>query len=181
MRSIRPALLALAVVLICMTAAFAAGETKKQKLTPEDEKKYELAFEAALAHFEKANLLYKKAKTEETIKELNAIVGIVFPEGTEDRDGLKIQLDASSFLGELLLEKKQPDKALEVLKSGLKKAPEVSQQTYQLYMTIGHVYKEMKKTDDALAAFEKAQKINDILRKQKEAEEKAAKKKEAGK
>ncbi len=178
MRLLRPALLAFAVVLMCITTAFAAGEAKKQKLTPEEEKKYELAFESALAHFEKANLLFKKEKIDDTIKELNEIIDIEFPEGTEDRDGIKIQLDARSFLGELLLEKKQPDKALEILKAGLKKAPDVSQQTYQLYMTLGHIYKEMKKTDDALAAFDKAQKINAILRKQKEAEEKTAKKKE---
>ncbi|HOX29303.1 MAG TPA: hypothetical protein PLQ76_09140, partial [bacterium] len=105
---------------------------------------------------------------DDTIKELTAVVEVEFPKGTDDRDGLKLQLDAYSFLGELLLEKKQPDKAVDLLKEGLKKAPDMSKQTYQLYMTLGHVYKEMKKNDDALDAFDKAQKISKKL---KEAEE----------
>jgi tetratricopeptide (TPR) repeat protein len=172
-------ILALVTVLAAAVAlAVAAGDSKK-KLSDEDENIYELAYESALAHYEKANLLYKKDKTDETIKELQAIADIDFPKGTEDRDGFMLQLDSRSFLAELLIGKGQPDKAVDVLKPGIKQAPDASRQTYQMYMTLGHAYKEMKKTDDALAAFEKAAKINNILRKQKEAEDK--KKKDAEK
>jgi tetratricopeptide (TPR) repeat protein len=154
---------------ILLTVARAAfAETGKTALSPEDEKKYELAFDSALAHFEKANILYKKGKTDETVKELEAVIKIDFPDGTEDRDGWKLTLDSYAFLGELWLEKKKPEKAAGVLKEGLKKAPAYSEQTYQLYMTLGHVYKVMDKTDEALAAFESAQKINDKLKKDKE-------------
>ncbi|MFA6447978.1 MAG: hypothetical protein WCX65_00780 [bacterium] len=165
--------LAAAVASVSSTTAI----SQKEKLSREDEKKYQLAFDSALAHYEKANILYKKEKVDETIKELEAIIDIEFPAGTGDRDGLRLQLDTRSFLGELYLEKKQPDKAVKTLKAGLKQAPDISQQTYQLYMTLGHVYKEMNKNDEALAAFDKAQKINDTLKKQKEAEEKASGKK----
>lgn len=158
--------------LVIAGASLALAGAEKPALSDEDEKKYELAFEDALAHFEKANLLYKKNKIDETIKELEAIIKIEFPKGTEDRDGRRLQLDAYAFLGEILLEKKKPEKAVEVLKEGIKKAPETSEQTYQLYMTLGHVYKEMNKTDEALAAFEKAQKINEKLKKAKEKSEK---------
>jgi tetratricopeptide (TPR) repeat protein len=164
-------------IISALFSAASADTTKKTKLSQENEKKYQLAFEAALAHYEKANILYKKDKIDDTMEELEAIIAIEFPEGSEDRDGLRLQLDTRSFLGELLLEKDQPDKAVEILKDGIKQAPDISQQTYQLYMTLGHVYKEMNNPDDALAAFGKAQKINNILRKQKEAADKAAEKK----
>jgi tetratricopeptide (TPR) repeat protein len=170
--------LLITMVFTALMAIFSAvaADAQKTKLSPEDEKKYQLAFESALAHYEKANMLYKKEKIDETIKELDAIIAIEFPDGTEDRDGLRLQLDTRSFLGELLLEKDPPqtDKAIKILKTGIKQAPSVSSQTYQLYMTLGHVYKQMNKTDEALAAFNKAQKINDILMKQKEAEEKVS-------
>ncbi len=164
-------LILIAAVAAAMTFSAYSADSKK-KLSDEDEKKYDLAYESALAHYEKANLLYKKDKLDETVKELQIIVDLNFPKGTEDREGFLLQLDTRSFLAELLLKKGQPEKAVDVLKPGIKAAPDVSQQTYQLYMTLGHVYKEMKKTDEALTAFEKASKINETLRKQKEAEDK---------
>jgi len=155
-------------------SAVAHAQQQDQKpLSPEDEKKYELAFDSALTRFEKAHILYKKGKIDETIKELEAIVKLQFPKGTENRDGWHLMLDAHAFLGELLLEKKKPEKAVETLKEGIKKAPEFSEQTYQLFMTLGHVYKKMEKPDEALEAFEKAQKINEKLAKDMKKQQKS--------
>jgi len=179
------AVFCLAAIMALPAAALAAdkdagdkGKEKKQavKLSEEDQKKYDLAFEKALAHYEKAQLLYEKKNLEKTAKELESIIALEYPKAAAGADGPLMQLDMRSFLGEIYLELGKGKEAVEVLKKGLEKAPEISTQAYQLHMTLGHVYKEMKKVDDALEAFDKAEKINEALLK----EEEKAKKKEAG-
>ncbi|HOO55193.1 MAG TPA: hypothetical protein PLN69_00085 [bacterium] len=154
-------------------AAFAQENPADKRLSQEAEKKYDLAFQASIAHFEKADLLFQKEQIDEAIEELEKIIEIVFPEGTEERDGWKLKLDAHSFLGELYLQKGQHEKSIQTLKSGIEIAPEISEQTYDLYMALGHAFKVTKDTDSALDAFDKAQKINETLREMKEKEEKS--------
>ncbi len=161
-----------AAIIFILAPSLSAQEQKSAKLSKEDEKKYELAFEAALIHHEKAALLYNDKKVDEAMKQLESLVSISFPKGTENRDGRRLQLYSYGFLAELQIEKKQFDKAVETLNSGIKLAPDVATETYQLYMTLGHAYKNLKKTNDALKAFEKAQKINEALQKLEETEKK---------
>ncbi len=174
----------MAVVLVIMlaavfTAAPAAAQEQKteKKMSPQEIKQqYDLAFEKAMVHYEKADLLYEKKKLAETAKELEAIVALEFPEGMENSDGALMQLDMFDYLGQVYLEMGKPEKAAEVLEAGIKKAPPVGKQAYHLYMSYGHVLKTMKKTEAALAAFEKAEKINTQLTKaEKKKEIKSAK------
>ena len=108
------------------------------------------------------------------MKELQAIVDIDFPKGFETSDGVMLQVDAHILLGEMTTEiaekekdaKKKKDlldKALVIFKQGLTKAPAVHELTYQLYMDLGHTYKLMGKSDDALEAYKSAEKINKKL------------------
>ncbi len=144
---------------------FACLATRAAEPSPESKKKYSLAFESALVKYEKAGLYYKDKKIPDAIRELEELVAIKFPAGFEDSDGFALQLDTYAFLGELYLEIDKPQKALDAVGKGLDKAPGASKQTYQLYMTMGHIYKETGDNDKALKAFKQADKINASLRK----------------
>jgi len=159
-------------LLIAGVAANAAGQEAgtRKKLSKEEQKKYDLSLEKALVHYEKANLLYEKGKLAETAKELESIVALEFPEGTEDMDGPKLQLEMRAFLGEIYLDLDRPKDAVLVLVDGIKKAPEISDRTYQLYMTLGHALKTQDEVDAALEAFEKAEAINEELMKREKEE-----------
>lgn len=152
----------LAAAMIAFAASF-AGAAEQAKLSKNDMEKYDLAFEKALVHYEKAQLLFDAKKIEEAAKEVKAIIALDFPKGSENMDGQKLQLDMYSFLGEMLLSMKKNKEALEVLKEGIEKAPDISKASYQLHMTLGHAYKEMDNVDKALDEFQKAEKINKKL------------------
>lgn len=164
------AVVALAAVLLA--PAFAAGG-KGPKFTKDEQKSYNLAFEKAVAHFEKFKLFLEDDKAKEAVKELRAIIDIDFPEGSDGTDGAMLQVEAHTYLGEMLTEQGDYEGAVKTLLEGVKKAPDVDAATYDLYMALGHAYKKLKKNDEALAAFDKAEKINKIL---KDREEKAKEK-----
>lgn len=168
--------------LLTATAFHAAAQDAVNKPTQEEIKKqYDLAFEKALVLYEKADLLYEKKKLAEAAKELEAITSLEFPEGMESSDGALMQLDMHDFLAQVYIEMDQPGKAVATLEAGIKKAPPVSKQAYHLYMTYGHALKRMKKSEEALAAFEKAEDINQqLLKAEKEKAKEAGAKEEAG-
>lgn len=163
-------------LLVFSAASFAADAAKP--FSKEDQAKYDLAFESALVHYEKAQLLYDAKKMEDVTKELKIIVDLEFPAGSERTDGARLQLDMHSFLGEIYIDLKKYKEAVDVLLAGIKKAPEIDKTTYQLYMTLGHAYKKLEKVDDALKAFEQAEKINKVLLEQEKKEKKEAAKTE---
>lgn len=166
----------IAALIVFSVSAFAAEAAKP--LSKEDQTKYDLAFEKALVHYEKAQLLYDAKKLEDVAKELKAVTELEFPAGSEGMDGVKLQLDMHSFLGEVYIDLKKNKEAVETLLAGIKKAPEIDKTTYQLYMTLGHAYKKMDKVDEALKAFESAEKINKALLEQEKKEKKDAPKAE---
>lgn len=153
-------------LLLISVAAMADG--KAPKLSKDDQKKYDLAFEKALAHYDKFKIYLEDDKTKDAIKELQTITAIDFPDGAKGSDGVMLQVEAHIYLGEMLTDQGDFDGAVETLKQGITKAPDIDQATYDLYMALGHAYKKLKKNDEALAAFEQAEKINKILQEREE-------------
>ena len=160
---------ALCVLLVLASPAAAEkGSGKDSGLSKKAQEQYDLAFEKALVHYEKANLLYENEKLKEAAGEIEAIIDLEFPEGSEKMDGPQLQLDMYAFLAEIYLDLGRPKDAVILLVDGIKKSPDISKKTYQLYMTLGHALKTQGEVDAALEAFEKAQMINEELLKQEE-------------
>lgn len=159
---------------LCACAPAAAQSVQLIKISKDDQKQYDAAFDKVVAHFEKFEIYLKDNKTKEAIEELEAIVDVAFPDGSEGMDGVLLQIEAHIYLGEMYIEQSDGaksgsakedllNKAVSVLKSGIKKAPDVDERTYDLYMALGHAYKALGKKEEALNAFEKAEKIMEKL------------------
>lgn len=167
--SLRTLWLILAAIIIAHTSA-TAQQALLIKLSKDDQKLYDTAFDKVVAHFEKFEIYLKDNKTKEAIEELEAIVAVDFPAGSEGMDGVLLQIEGHIYLGEMYIEQSDGskndkakndllNKAVAVLKAGIKKAPDVDERTYDLYMALGHAYKALGKKEDALSAFEQAEKI----------------------
>jgi tetratricopeptide (TPR) repeat protein len=156
-------------ILVCMVSILAATVSAQGQQDPK--KQYDLALDQAIIHYEQFKIHLENNESAKAVKELRAIVAIEFPDGFEGSDGVLLQVDAHILLGEMIVENAAREKdakkktalleeAVALFKSGLLKAPAVNELTYQLYMDLGHAYKLAGKKDDALKAFESAEKIN---------------------
>lgn len=144
-------------------SAAGPASAKAPKLSKDDQKKYDLAFDQVSVHFEKFKTFLEDDKTKDAIKELETITAVKFPAAAKGSDGVMLQVEAHVYLGEMLTEQGDFQGAVDTLLDGIDKAPDVDQATYDLYMALGHAYKKMKKNDEALTAFDKADDINKAL------------------
>jgi len=162
-----------AALLVCL-AALLAAPVSAQAQKADAKKQYELALDQAIIHYEQFKIHLENKENAKAMKELRSIVDIEFPDGYEGSDGVLLQVDAHILLGEMIVENAAKEKdakkktaliddAVGLFRQGLLKAPAVHELTYQLYMDLGHAYKMAGKKDDALKAFENAQKINKKL------------------
>ena len=155
-------------------SAFASGAEKKE-LTKEEQEKFDRVVETAFAHREKAKLFYKKGSKEKALEELKKIVSLEFPEGAEDREEYTVKFYAYINAGKICLELEKEKEAVELLEEGVKKAPDVSVWTYDLYMTLGKAYEKLGMDKKAMKAFDKAMEISKKLEEQKKKEEEKSK------
>jgi tetratricopeptide (TPR) repeat protein len=162
----------LALVGILMFSAALATFADECKPSKEDQKKYSLALDKAVTHFDKFKVLLEDDKTKEALKELQIIIGIDFSMGCKGSDGALLQIEAFIYNGEMLTDAGDLEGAVKTLKSGIAQAAdngiEIDSRSYDLYMALGHAYKKLKKNDEALAAFEKADEINKALQEKEE-------------
>ncbi|MFH1537977.1 MAG: hypothetical protein ABIH66_03400 [bacterium] len=156
--------------LACGSFLLAADEqAEKEKV---EEEFFNRAVETAFAHREKAQIYYKKNKKDKTLEELMKIIEIDFPEKLKGREEYEVVYYAYVNAGKLLLEMEKPDKARVLVAEGVKKAPELSVWTYELYRTQGKIFTALDMEEEALKSIDKAMEITKKL-------EKAQKKKAA--
>ena len=162
-----------AAVLLCLVSMLAVAAPARS-VSQEVQKQYDLALDQAINHYEQFKIFLENKEDAKALKELQAIVDIDFPKGFDGSDGVLLQVDAHILLGEMLIEQAEKEKdakkkkdllsrAIETIKAGLHKSPDVHELTYDLYMALGHAYKVSGRSEDALDAFKAAEKINKKL------------------
>ncbi|MEW5944853.1 MAG: tetratricopeptide repeat protein [bacterium] len=161
-----------AAALLALSLSAAAAAENAAELSGEDLEKFNSAVETAFAHREKARLFYKNKQLDKALKELETILALDFPEGAEKMEGYSVVLYAGVNAGKIHLELDKPKKAREILENSLKKAPQISEWSYEICMTLGKTYEKLGMDEKAIETFDKALKISRKLKEMKEKEQK---------